>query len=233
MRGLRFSHIFCNGHLRRLLNTNAMKKFLSLLSFALLSYVTVSAQELRLGVTGAMNLSNYAMELNGVSFNPDSRVGFKAGLRMELEAPFIYDGFYFDGEVLLSSKGAKIDTSIADQSINSTSRPYYIEVPIHLGYRYTFNNSNFGIFGSFGPYVAMGIFGTDKVTAGNVQTKPDSFSSSGLKRFDFGLGLRAGVAMFDHYRIYLGYDWGLINIAQNSDNKVNNRNFYIGASYMF
>ena len=210
-----------------------MKKFLPLLSVSLLLASVVSAQGLRYGVTGAMNASNFAMELNDLSFNPDMRIGFRAGFRVEMPAPFIYDGFYFDGELLLSSKGAKIDTTVGEQSADSTVRPYYLELPIHIGYRYDFGGGNVGIFGSFGPYVAMGLFGTDKVTVGSTSTNPDTFSDERLKRFDFGLGLRAGVAMFDHYRIFVGYDWGLINIAQDSDNKVNNRNFYVGASYMF
>ena len=64
-------------------------------------------------------------------------------------------------------------------------------------------------------------------------TKPDSFASDGIKRFDFGLGLKGGLRLFDHYRIFVGYDWGLINVAQDDDSKMNNRNFYVGASYMF
>jgi hypothetical protein len=123
--------------------------------------------------------------------------------------------------------------AVGEESAKSTVRPYYLELPIHIGYRYDLGGGNVGIFGSFGPYVAMGLFGTDKVTVGSTSTKPDTFSDERLKRFDFGVGLRAGVAMFDHYRIYVGYDWGLINIAQDSDNKINNRNFYVGASYMF
>ena len=230
---MRFSHIFCIQHLRMFKNTNAMKRKLPLFMCALLATAFVSAQELRFGITGAMNVANYAMDVDGVSFNPDSRIGFRAGLRMEMEAPFIYDGFYFDGEVLLSAKGAKLDTTMGYSATSIVARPYYMEIPIHIGYRYMFGNGNFGIFGSFGPYMGVGLFGTNKVTAGGVESKPDTFSSDGLKRFDFGVGLRAGVAMFNHYRIYVGYDWGLIDIAKSSGNKINNRNFYVGAAYMF
>lgn len=198
-----------------------------------MAVTAASAQSLRYGVTGAMNVANYAMEVDGISFNPDSRIGFRAGFRMEMDAPFIYDGFYFDGEVLLSAKGAKFDTSSGDDVSSVVSRPYYLEIPLHIGYRYMFGRGNFGIFGSFGPYFGVGIFGTNKVTVAGVESKPDAFSSDGLKRFDFGVGLRAGVTMFDHYRIYLGYDWGLIDVAKSGGNKINNRNFYVGASYMF
>lgn len=210
-----------------------MKKFLPLSIVALLTITATSAQSLRYGITGAMNVANYAMEVEGISFNPDSRIGFRAGFRMEMDAPFIYEGFYFDAEALLSAKGAKFDSSSGEDATSVVSRPYYLEIPIHIGYRYMFGQGNVGIFGSFGPYFGVGLFGTNKVTAAGVESKPDAFSSDGLKRFDFGLGLRAGVTMFDHYRIYLGYDWGLIDVAKMSGNKINNRNFYVGASYMF
>ena len=210
-----------------------MKKFLPLFLVALVATATVSAQGLRYGITGAMNVANYAMEVEGISFNPDSRIGFRAGFRMEMDAPFIYDGFYFDAEALLSAKGAKFDSSSGEDAASVISRPYYLEIPIHIGYRYMFGQGNVGIFGSFGPYFGVGLFGTNKVTVAGVESKPDAFSSDGLKRFDFGLGLRAGVAMFEHYRIYVGYDWGLIDVAKSGGSKINNRNFYVGASYMF
>ena len=211
-----------------------MKKFLPLLSFTLLLSVVASAQSLRYGITGGMNLANYAVDMGGVSYSPNSRVGFRAGFRMEMDAStFIYDGFFFTGEVLLSTKGAKMNLSVEQENINIISRPYYLEIPIHFGYHYKFGNGNIGLFGSFGPYFGIGLFGTDKIADGEDSYKPDTFGGDGLKRFDFGVGLRAGVSMWDNYRIYVGYDWGLINIASDTDNKLNNRNFYVGAAYMF
>ena len=211
-----------------------MKKLLPLLSFALLVSAAASAQSLRYGITGGMNLANYAMDVDNLSFNPDSRVGFRAGFRMEMDASsFIYDGFFFTGEVLLCSKGAEMKTALEEGSVKSIARPYYLEIPIHIGYHYLFSKGDIGVFGSFGPYFGVGLFGDTKTTDSEGTTKPDIFTSDGLKRFDFGLGLRAGVSMFDHYRIYLGYDWGLVNISQSAGTKINNRNFYVGASYMF
>lgn len=210
-----------------------MKKFLPLVLFALLCSASASAQKLRWGITGAMNLGDYSMKVDDISVDPSSRVGFRAGVRMEMEAPFIYDGFYFDGELALSAKGAKLDFSTDDEVMKVTSRPYYLEIPLHIGYRYMFGQGKVGVFGSFGPYFGVGLFGTNKVTVGDESSKPDVFSSDGLKRFDFGLGLRAGVDMFDHYRIYVGYDWGLVDVAKQSGSRINNRNFYVGAAYMF
>lgn len=210
-----------------------MKKFLPLLSLILLFTATTRAQGLRYGITGAINFSNYAVEAGSISYDPESRIGFKAGFRMELDAPFIYDGFYFDMEALLSSRGAKVEQVVEGQYMSNTLRPYYLEIPIHIGYRYNLG-STVNLFASFGPYFGVGLFGKNKFFDGENTTKPDSFSSSGLKRFDFGLGVRGGVEMFNHYRIYLGYDWGVLDIAKGfNGGTVNSRNFYVGAAYMF
>ena len=211
-----------------------MKKFLPLFLFAVMLSVATSAQGLRYGVVGAINFDSYSMESADFSIDSDSRVGFRVGFRAEMDAPFIYNGFYFDGEAVLNSKGAEFTGVDGDVLTNVTSRPYYLEVPLHIGYKYMFGDGDFGVFASFGPYFGIGLFGTDKYFSGNETQKIDSFSSNNLKRFDFGLGLRGVMSMFDHYRLYVGYDWGLVNISQIGNGvDAYNRNFYIGASYMF
>lgn len=210
-----------------------MKRFLPLLFCAALCAATASSQELRYGIVGAANFSSYSIDVDGFSTSTDTRVGFKAGFRMEMSADFLMQGFYFDAEATLSSKGAKYTSVAGEEYVNVKSRPYYLEIPIHMGYHYQFGDGDFGVFGSFGPYFGIGLFGTDKDSSGGITAKPDTFSDNYLKRFDFGLGLRAGVSMFEHYRIFIGYDWGLVNISQLDNATINNRNFYIGASYMF
>ena len=164
-----------------------MKKFLPLFLVALVATATISAQGLRYGITGAMNVANYAMEVEGISFNPDSRIGFRAGFRMEMDAPFIYDGFYFDAELLLSSKGAKVKGEDDGVAVKNIVRPYYLELPIHIGYRYMFGSGKVGIFGSFGPYIGVGLFGTNKLSVGDQSSKPDTFSDDSLHYHIFKL----------------------------------------------
>lgn len=216
-----------------------MKRFLPLLSFALLISAVVSAQEhgIRYGVTGGVNVSSYSMHASGMSLDADSRVGFNVGFKVEMGAAFILDGFYFDGSLLLSSKGAEFNTSVDGEAVNNIVRPYYLEIPLHIGYRHTVGKSgNVSLFGTFGPYFAVGIGGKNKLESGNTTEKFDTFGSQGgLNRFDFGLGIRGGVQLYDHYQIFLGYDWGLIDIAKSNDigYKLNTRNFYVGVAYMF
>lgn len=210
-----------------------MKKFLSLLTLALLLTFSGYAQGLRYGLTGAMNLSRYAISIDGVEYSPENRIAFKAGFRMELDASFIAEGFYMDMEALISSRGAKLTSWIDQTKVQSTIRPYYIELPLHIGYQMQLSR-NLDFFTSFGPYFSIGIFGDDEVKYDGKTYKPESFRDGALRRFDFGVGIKGGFEMFDHYRLYFGYDWGLINAQKDSDGaKSFNRNFFVGAAYMF
>ena len=187
-----------------------MKKILPLLAIALLATATVSAQGPRYGVTGALNVPSFSMSSGGVSIDTDSRLAFNAGFKMDLALP-IMEGFYMDAGVLLSAKGSKYTSLVESESVNNTVRPYYLEIPLHFGYRYEIGEGNMKIFGSFGPYFAIGLFG----------------------KAESGLGLRGGVELFDHYQVFLGYDWGLVDASNVTGIKIHNRNFYIGAAYLF
>ena len=130
---------------------------------------------------------------------------------------------------LLTLKGAKIDGgSIATVKFN----PYYLEIPVHVGYKYAVNE-NFALFGSVGPYLAVGLFRKDKLSIGNAigdwadiegmesvgglegkSVSEDIFGDDGFKRFDFGLGLKAGVEFNKKYQVALSYDFGLIDVQK-------------------
>ena len=59
--------------------------------------------------------------------------------------PQIAQGVYLDMAALLSLKGTQINGNDASLKFN----PYYLEIPIHMGYKYAIND-NFAIFGNFG-----------------------------------------------------------------------------------
>ena len=57
-------------------------------------------------------------------------------------------------------------------------------------------------------------------------------------RFDMGLGINAGVEVLKHYRLSVGYDWGLLGIFKDgdyvdADTKTNNLCFHLRLAYMF
>lgn len=63
----------------------------------------------------------------------DSRIGFHAGVKAELGLPQVTEGAYMDFGALLTLKGAKLDGGAAG---NIKFNPYYLEIPVHIGYKY-------------------------------------------------------------------------------------------------
>lgn len=209
-----------------------MKKILLFFALVAMSVVSINAQDnLKWGVMAGMNVSKYTI----TGF--DSRIGFHAGVKAELGLSQEASGAYMDFAALLTLKGAKIDGgSIASIKFN----PYYLEVPVHVGYKYAVND-DFALFGSVGPYIAVGLFGKAKAKVdgniadlGGLGTKSaseDIFGDDGFKRFDFGLGLKAGVEFSKKYQVAISYDFGLVEVAK--DLGMKNRNLMISLGYMF
>lgn len=162
-----------------------MKKVLLFFVLVAMSVVSVNAQDnLKWGVMAGMNVSKYTI----TGF--DSRIGFHAGVKAELGLSQEASGAYMDFAALLTLKGAKVDGgSLASIKFN----PYYLEVPVHVGYKYAVND-DFALFGSVGPYIAVGLFGKVKAKVdGSIadleeldtdSASEDIFGNDGLKRFD-------------------------------------------------
>lgn len=185
-----------------------MSKKLILCALALFIAWGVSAQKpVRYGVMAGMNVSSIT--------DLDSKIGFHAGAKAEIGLPQVTNGLYLDAGALLSLKGAKN----GDVKFHA----YYLEVPVHLGYKYELND-DFALFGNAGPYIGIGLFGK----TGDIKT----FSDALLKRFDFGLGLKAGFELKKKYQVAVGYDFGLLNVAQ-GDGDAKNGNFMFSLAYMF
>lgn len=167
-----------------------MKKVLLLMAMLTIGLASINAQDnLRWGATVGMNSSNFSI----TGF--DSKIGFHAGVKAEVGLPQISEGVYLDMGALLTLKGAKIDGgSAASIKFN----PYYLEIPVHIGYKYAVNE-NFAIFGNAGPYLAIGLFGKAKAEGDILDeyefddNSTNVFGDDAMKRFDFGLGLKAGV----------------------------------------
>lgn len=89
--------------------------------------------------------------------------------------------------------------------------------------------------------MAVGLFGKAKLKVdgdiadiaelGDNSMSEDIFGDDGLKRFDFGLGLKAGVEFNKKYQVAISYDFGLVEVAK--DLGMKNRNLMISLGYMF
>ena len=203
-----------------------MKKIFVLFVLLMTGVIGIHAQEgLKWGAMAGMNSSDFSTD--GFS----SKVGFHVGIKAEKELSQIAQGVYLDMAALLSLKGAQVNGDDASLKFN----PYYLEIPIHMGYKYAVND-NIAVFGNFGPYFAVGLFGKVKATGylideSNIHDSAKVFGDDAMKRFDFGLGLKAGVEFCQKYQFSIGYDWGLIDNIENGGNK--NRNLMLSLGYFF
>ncbi len=187
-----------------------MKNLLSLLIALLLSAGTVaSAKGVQYeGVLG-MNIS----DLDASPFS--SRVGFHIGVRGTYAFQRQTKGVYVNGAALLSLKGAKAG--------GITFNPFYLEIPIHLGYKHPIA-SNVALFGEFGPYFGIGLFGT--------ADGHDVFSDEvGFERFDAGLGLRVGFEFSRKFNAAIGYDFGLTDVTNDASIKNSNVTISVGIKF--
>lgn len=174
----------------------------------------------------------------------DSKLGFHLGVKGEMALPSIAKGVYVNAGALISQKGTKFN--IGDLGSSNTTA-YYLEVPVHIGWKYPLNN-DLAVYGELGPYFAYGLGGKHKIKEpelgdnGDIVLNDKSYNTFDLfKRFDMGLGFRIGAEIKSKYTISIGYDFGFIDswkgddtddgIDLTSDCKL--KNFYISLGYKF
>ena len=196
-----------------------MKKFLMTLAVACFA-LTASAQEkgdFRFGVTAGMNVSNIT------DMDMDSRIGFHVGAKAEYT-----DNLYGSAALLFSQKGCQLE----EFGVESTSNPGYLELPIHIGYRFKMGDK-VSIFGETGPYFAYGICGKDKLEGtGVADYDVKFFDYDNVNKFEFGWGVKAGVE-YAKFQIGLGYEYGITKVFDISGVKPHNSNFMVSVAYMF
>ena len=214
-----------------------MKKVLLIACMALFSVCSVSAQsetfkDLQWEAVVGMNNSDIGSLGN--------KIGFHLGAKAEVALPSVANGVYANAGAFISLKGCKQDYGDLGKS---TTNAYYLEIPIHIGYKH-YVNENLSIYGEVGPYIAYGIGGkletSDTYIEGDYdydsgynttisqsKSKIDTFGDGGLKRFDIGAGLRVGVELKNKYTFSLGYDWGFVDIYKDSDLDLDNDEYTI------
>ena len=178
--------------------------------------------------TGAFAQQNINLEaqagLSSTSFlSGPSKIGFHVGVRANKEFPSVTKGFYGNVGAFISSKGSSDDLSGTTES-----RAYYLDIPVHVGYKKNLNDK-FALFGEAGPYLGCGLWGTTKTTtpfAGKAETatwfadkaetttkdkaettSEDFFESA--PRIAYGLGVRVGMEFKQKYTASIAYDHSL------------------------
>lgn len=192
---------------------------------------TLNAQisdDVKFGIVAGVNFNNMSKNLN-------SKTGYHAGVKTEIDLPRLSDGVYLEIAGLITSKGAKFDGGYEVGDINAT----YLEVPIHLGYKYDIN-SNIKAIGNFGPYFGIGLFGKIKYDSyWGGEDEKNTFGCEGLMNtIDFGLGFNLGVELKEKLQFTFGYDFGVVNLNKiyhkgATTNDLKNSNFKLTMAYIF
>jgi len=205
-----------------------------LIAVALFIGLSANAQDkpVSFGVKAGMNLSNIGGDANGT----DAKIGFVGGITLDYA---LTSDVYLMTGLEFSMKGSKIAEGFDDEvgKIDLKLNLSYLQLPIHVGYKLAITETTKINFHA-GPYVAYGIDGKWKASASGVSESIDAFGDEALeealklKRFDFGLGLGAGVE-FGKFGVGLGYDFGLMNICDETGIKVRNMNGYLTLGYKF
>ncbi len=189
------------------------------------------AQEFRVGATAGVNV-------NAPSGDDTGLTGFNVGVKGELGLPQATEGWFMDFSALLSSHGWKSTgyyDNITGTSLQWEATPYYLSIPVHVGYKFNCSD-NLKLFASVGPYASIGLFGKETVTAtlaGKSTTSTASnnvFADKAHERFDWGLGLRFGAELYEHWQLSVGYDWGMKDTNKAG---MRNRTLSVSCAYVF
>lgn len=210
-----------------------MKNIILLFLLLASSIIYTNAQEpVRFGIVGGGNVSTISSE------GGKSKLGYHAGLKTEIS---LTDHFFIDGALLFTSKGFKVDylnwegfaeEFEGDLTLKGSLVNNYLELPVHAGAKIKIGDTN-SFFISGGPYAAYSLHGKATIKGSKHKISENIYKSGeGFRRFDFGVGLKAGFEFQKHVQLFASYNWGLTNIAKDTKN-FKNRNFSISCAYMF
>lgn len=190
-----------------------MKKFL-ILAVAIIISLAASAQVekgFRMGVNANVGMSNVT--------DRDASLKISYGIGWVAEYNFTESSFISSG-INLNMLGAK---NMLNGAISGTLNVAYLQVPIHIGYRFNIANAT-SLFVQAGPTIGVGLFGSD------IKDSDEQFNYFDVaKRFDLGVGGRIGVE-FSKVLVSAGADYGVLKVF---DGGAHNINFNLGITYMF
>lgn len=239
-----------------------MKKiFITVFGLLLTGNAMALDNEPEVGITTTTFLG---LNLTSISNTPYStKAGGVLGVKFDYVLPNAH-GTYITTGVDWTLKGGKYQTSAITlegtpktSDVTIKNRMNYLEIPVRVGFRYNLNKE-FGFYGEFGPYFAIGFAGRHAIRAeqeNKTWTEYEDthsyniFRSSTEKenyqRWDSGLGFRLGAEYNQHYNVTLGCDWGITDMYRKAYRtteatytgikmpKAHNFNFTLALGYRF
>jgi Outer membrane protein beta-barrel domain len=222
------------------------QKFLAIGTLVMLSGVATYAQtksdvKPSLIIKGGLNLSNITINKDGDLDEGKTLTSFHAGLVADLPISRI---FSIQPGVLFTGKGAKLESgnTSGDNWYRSTTRPYYIEIPVNAVFKVPLGQQS-SFFVGAGPYLGIGVGGKNKVEgevlgvnfsrSSNIKfSDDDPFTSAEegagyniMRRFDYGLngtvGIESKFALFS-----VNYGLGLAKLQSGTTSSNDELNKY-------
>lgn len=162
-------------------------KYLRIALVLLLATITLVANsQVRFGVKGGLNITNYVLDDEKIDDN-DAKYGFNAGIYLRLPvAGFIS----LQPELLYTQKGSKIEMTKYRVVINTKSSTDYIELPVLL---------DFAVFDALhvqvGPYFSY-LINKEAITSNSsnnsiINQVKEEFKKVKLNELDYGLAFGA------------------------------------------
>lgn len=216
-----------------------MKKLINLSILAFLIVMASESFAQTFGVRGGLNLSNMLIKDDVETYSDEFEMnpGFHLGVTADFP---ISDVISFETGLLLSTKGFKIsekETIMGETyEIKNKLNLFYLDIPLTA--KAMFDVGGAKIYGTFGPYIGVGLSGKSKFEMTfNGETESDEETiewgsdenESDIKRLDFGLTAGAGVAI-NAIQFGLSYGLGLANISPFTEGGTSVKNRVLGIS---
>jgi len=221
-----FKHTFT-----AVLKRKKMKKYLVVIFTAVAMLIGTEAFA-QLNINAGYANNHFTAKLNGESESANIG-GFYVGAAYDIALPFSVTGFSVEPGIEYSYF-TKDDVNFLPVGSGDVNL-HYLQIPVHLKYTYGISNA-LDIFAGAGPNFVIGLGGNYKYSLASLSTELDAFGDDGMmKRFDFQLGIEAGVNVWDQLQVKVGYDWGLIDVAENEKylDSFKKSQFHVGVAYIF
>jgi hypothetical protein len=203
-----------------------MKKIIAIV-FVLFLFIgagRVNAQ-FRYGPIVGLDVSSLSFKQKLITV--DQSVGYSAGLGTELMFPGI--GFGVDFGILYAQRGATLnlnEKTIWDDCGTPRTYLHYIQIPIHVRFKYTNLNG-------FEDYVAPFVFGGPEVMFLAAHNKVPELSYSGG---DLGLAVGLGAELYRNWQVSASYTWGMtyaLKTVKLDNFSARNRSWCVKVAYLF
>ncbi len=221
-----------------------MKNIIKLCIVALMLTIVTESFSQTFGVKAGLNLSTLLMKDDDDTYSDNFKMnpGFHFGPTIEIP---VIEMISFESGLLLSTKGAKWSEkdSYGGETYEYIEKINLLYLDIPLTAKATYDIGGIKIYGTFGPYIGMGLSGkTKSESTVNGDTETEDYDikfgsdedKDDLKRLDYGLTAGAGIEL-KSIQIGITCNLGLANISSytGGGNKINNRVLGISAGYKF